>query len=168
MTLPLISKFWLHSAKHWHLLYQSTKFVVEVSVNLATLLSHSRKQQSFKWVNFIFRSGLVYLATLLSHSSKHLKHYSFLKGKLYFQERLHQTGLDAILREERQSLLTEVESLQSRLSQQRQEVQDLRSQMAESLAQQEENSSNKTWKLQREGEATAAGLLFFPSNFQQG
>ncbi|XP_070212349.1 A-kinase anchor protein 9-like isoform X3 [Littorina saxatilis] len=80
----------------------------------------------------------------------HVNTITNFDNRLQEQERLHQTGLDAILREERQSLLTEVESLQSRLSQQRQEVQDLRSQMAESLAQQEENSSNKTWKLQRE------------------
>ena len=74
-----------------------------------------------------------------------------LNRALWFQEQLHQSGLDAMLRAERQSLLTELEQLQSRLSQLRLEQQDLQAQMAESLAQQEETASNKTWKLQREG-----------------
>lgn len=70
---------------------------------------------------------------------------------LWFQEQLHQSGLDAMLRAERQSLLTELQQLQSRLSQLRCEQQDLQAQMTESLAQQEETATNKTWKLQREG-----------------
>ena len=70
---------------------------------------------------------------------------------LWFQEQLHQSGLDAMLRAERQSLLTELQQLQSRLSQLRREQQDLQAQMTESLAQQEETATNKTWKLQREG-----------------
>ncbi|XP_076469593.1 LOW QUALITY PROTEIN: uncharacterized protein LOC143299932 [Babylonia areolata] len=76
--------------------------------------------------------------------------FSTFDNRLLEQEQLQQSGLDAMLRAERQSLLTELEQLQSRLSQQRQEKQDLQAQLTDALAQQEEAASNNTWKLQRE------------------
>lgn len=71
-------------------------------------------------------------------------------NRLKEQEQLQRSGLDAMLRADRQSLLSELESLRSIISQLRRDQQDLRTNLTESLAQHEENASSKTWKLQRE------------------
>nr|KAG5706100.1 hypothetical protein BaRGS_025722 [Batillaria attramentaria] len=71
-------------------------------------------------------------------------------NRLREQEQLHQSGLDAMLRAERQSLLAELEDVHARLVQQRKEQQEQRTAMTENLAQQEENASNTQWKLQRQ------------------
>ncbi|KAL8567867.1 hypothetical protein ACOMHN_058989 [Nucella lapillus] len=71
-------------------------------------------------------------------------------NRLHEQEQLHQTGLDTMLRADRQSLLSELEQLRIQLSEQRQERQDLQARLTQSLSLQEEKASNNSWKLQRE------------------
>ncbi|XP_025095039.1 A-kinase anchor protein 9-like isoform X3 [Pomacea canaliculata] len=87
----------------------------------------------------------------LQHSSTStedaLKHFD---NRLREQEQLHQSGLNAMLRAERQSLLAELDDLHARLVRQRTEQQEQQLRLSEALAKMEEQASNKEWKLQRE------------------
>ena len=67
------------------------------------------------------------------------------------QEEQQQSGLDSLLRADRQSLLSEIEALRTSISALRQEHQELQTKLSESLSQQEEQASSVNWKLQREG-----------------
>ena len=79
------------------------------------------------------------------------------------QENVHQTSLDEVLRADRQSLISEVDSLHRRLLEARSKLTQSRDQISERIANLEEAKQAAEWKLQRQSMSAISCFCFIHS-----